>query len=306
MARARNIKPGFFANENLAECDPLARIMFAGLWCLADREGRLEDRPKRIRAELLPYDACDADDLLGQLQEHGFVLRYELGGQRYIQVLNFCKHQNPHVKEAKSTIPAPAGNEPAPDEHSASTVHAPDEHQKSPADSLIPDSLIPESPLTPQGEATADAEAESVAPAEQDGEGEVEPDPVQPALPEVGAEAEVETPDAMAGFDAFWAGYPRKTAKQAAQKAWAKLKPDAALIASIAESLAKHRMSRDWLKDNGQFIPHPASWLNGRRWEDEVKPASNVHQFPQSRHTGFDDRDYTDGLTMREDGTYAF
>ena len=50
MARARNIKPGFFANENLAECDPLARLLFAGLWCLADREGRLEDRPKRIAA----------------------------------------------------------------------------------------------------------------------------------------------------------------------------------------------------------------------------------------------------------------
>lgn len=68
MARARNIKPGFFANEDLAECDPLARLLFAGLWCLADREGRLEDRPKRIRAELLPYDSCDADELLNQLQ----------------------------------------------------------------------------------------------------------------------------------------------------------------------------------------------------------------------------------------------
>jgi hypothetical protein len=145
MARARNIKPSFFANEHLAECDPYARLLFAGLWCLADREGRLEDRPKRIRAELFPYDNCDADDLLSQLERHGFISRYALGENRYIQVLNFCKHQNPHVKEAKSTIPAQEHPEPTPVEHSASTVQAPDSHQKSPADSLIPDSLSSDS-----------------------------------------------------------------------------------------------------------------------------------------------------------------
>lgn len=158
MARARNIKPGFFANENLAECDPLARLLFAGLWCLADREGRLEDRPKRIRAELLPYDTCDADELLNQLQAKGFILRYSHGEGRFIQVLKFGSHQNPHIKEAKSSIPAPGAPiaEPgrqipttgqAPEQHSTSTVQAPDQNHKSPADSgfLNPDSLIPDS-----------------------------------------------------------------------------------------------------------------------------------------------------------------
>lgn len=158
MARARNIKPGFFANEDLAECDPLARLLFAGLWCLADREGRLEDRPKRIRAELLPYDSCDADELLNQLQAKGFILRYSHGEGRFIQVLKFDSHQNPHMKEAKSTIPAPgapvvapptvgAPTEAAQDKHSASTVQAPDQHQKSHAESGFSDSLIPDSPI---------------------------------------------------------------------------------------------------------------------------------------------------------------
>lgn len=156
MARARNIKPGFFANEDLAECDPLARLLFAGLWCLADREGRLEDRPKRIRAELLPYDACDADDLLNQLQARGFILRYSHGEGRFIQVLKFNAHQNPHMKEAKSTIPAPpapvfattpdsAPTEAAPDKPGASTVQAPDKNKKSHAESGFSDSLIPDS-----------------------------------------------------------------------------------------------------------------------------------------------------------------
>ena len=165
MARARNIKPGFFANEDLAECEPLARLLFAGLWCLADREGRLEDRPKRIRAELLPYDMCDADNLLNQLQARGFILRYTHGEGRFIQVLKFDSHQNPHMKEAKSSIPAPgaavqaptkedAATNAAPEEHGASIVQAPDQHQKSPAESGFSDSLIPDS-LTPSNEGVA-------------------------------------------------------------------------------------------------------------------------------------------------------
>src|SRR5574343_915488 len=108
MARSRNIKPGFFKNEMLAECSPLARLLFAGLWCLADKAGRLEDRPKRIRAEVLPYDDGSVDDMLGELQGAGFILRYQADRKRFIQVVNFAKHQNPHHRETESTIPAPA------------------------------------------------------------------------------------------------------------------------------------------------------------------------------------------------------
>lgn len=131
MARARNIKPGFFTNDLLAECQPLARLLFQGLWCHADRDGRLEDRPKKFKAEILPYDDCDADALLSELESNGFVERYDIDGKRYLQVVNFCKHQNPHIKEPESTIPAPC-------KHSARKVQAPCENGSSPADSLIP------------------------------------------------------------------------------------------------------------------------------------------------------------------------
>lgn len=142
MARARNIKPGFFTNDLIAEIPALGRLLFQGLWCHADREGRLEDRPKKIKAEILPYDDCDVDQLLNALHSRGFILRYAVDGRRYIQVVNFTKHQNPHVKESASEIPAP-------DEHGASTVQAPDEHGTSTEVAvLIPDSgfLIPDSP----------------------------------------------------------------------------------------------------------------------------------------------------------------
>jgi hypothetical protein len=108
--RSRNIKPGFFKNDTLAELDFAGRLLFIGLWGLADREGRLEDRPKKIKAEIFPYDDVNVDSFLGELAKRSFIIRYEAGGERYIQIVNFDKHQNPHPREAASTIPAPAGS----------------------------------------------------------------------------------------------------------------------------------------------------------------------------------------------------
>lgn len=135
MARARNIKPGFFSNDALAELPALTRLLFAGLWTIADRSGRLEDRPKKIKAEVLPYDAANIDKMLGDLQSAGFLVRYEAEGKRYLQVTKFEKHQNPHKNEAESTIPAP-------EQHSTSTVQEPTKAGTTPADSLL---LIPDS-----------------------------------------------------------------------------------------------------------------------------------------------------------------
>lgn len=127
MARQRTIKPGFFKNDLLAEMPPSTRLLFIGLWTLADREGRLEDRPKRIKGELFPYDDLDAADIdtaLGHLHAAGFILRYTDAELPYIQVVNFLKHQNPHVKEQASIIPVPACTVQAPCRPDAGTVPA--------------------------------------------------------------------------------------------------------------------------------------------------------------------------------------
>ena len=120
MKRTRQINPGFFTNDELADITPLGRLLFAGLWVIADREGRLEDRPKKIKAEILPYDNCDVDDLLNQLQNAGFIKRYKVDIPRtdqgntmdtpkadvgIIQVVNFTKYQHPHRNESASTLP---------------------------------------------------------------------------------------------------------------------------------------------------------------------------------------------------------
>lgn len=75
------------------------------------------------------------------------------------------------------------------------------------------------------------------------------------------------------GFNLFWERYPKKLAKRDAEKAFAKIKPDEKLFNLILEKLELYKQSEAWLKDGGQFIPYPATWLNGRRWEDEITPA---------------------------------
>jgi len=80
-------------------------------------------------------------------------------------------------------------------------------------------------------------------------------------------------------FDAFWQSYPRKVAKDGARKAWAKIRPDEPTVAAIFSALTWQRGSESWRKNGGQFVPHPSTWLNNRRWEDE-RPANGPDEEP--------------------------
>jgi hypothetical protein len=71
------------------------------------------------------------------------------------------------------------------------------------------------------------------------------------------------------GFAQFWATYPKRKGKSLAQKAWRKLRPDTELQSVIIAAVTSAATSDDWQRDDGKFIPYPASWLNARRWEDE-------------------------------------
>lgn len=220
--RARNIKPGFFKSEGLASCSFQARLLFIGLWCVADREGRLEDRPARIKAELFPYDNVNIEKLLDELASKkdcdgtpSFIVRYG-HPKRYIQILHFLSHQHPHMNEQESIIP----------DISTCTVQAPDDSGKTPSESLLPitDSLIPITDTSP---------------------------PVRNY------------------FSIFYKTYPKKKARPLAEKAFAKLKMDDTLMDKVMGGLFRAMESEEWTKENGKFVPFPATWINQRRWEDE-------------------------------------
>lgn len=107
MGRTRKIKPDFFKHERLALLSPIHRLLFIALWTQADREGIVEDRPMRLKIECLPYDKCDIDALLDDLEKHSDVLivRYEVGGRHYLKIPHFGKHQKVHPKEEVSEHP---------------------------------------------------------------------------------------------------------------------------------------------------------------------------------------------------------
>jgi hypothetical protein len=129
MARIRTIKPGFFRHEELFEAEKASgfplRLIFAGLWTVADREGRFEWKPRKIKLDVLPYDELDFAAALEALAVHGFVVKYAVGGSVYAHIPSWGRHQQVNVREAKSEIPAPS-------EDSASTcTHMPETVQES-------------------------------------------------------------------------------------------------------------------------------------------------------------------------------
>lgn len=106
MARSRNIKPGFFKNEILSKLDAHTRLFFAGLWTVADREGRFEVRLEKLKAEIFPHEQVMIESCMTHLWDKQFIILYEVAGNRFGQINNWHKHQNPHHKEVSSQIPA--------------------------------------------------------------------------------------------------------------------------------------------------------------------------------------------------------
>ncbi len=205
------------------------RVAFAGLWTVADREGRFKWSAHELKLDCLPYDAVNFNEVLDQLVagEEPFIIRYEIEGRQYGYIPGFTTHQRPHHTEMPSILPVAPG---------VITVKSPLDDGDDP-----------------------DGREGNRKGREQEGKG-----------------TETDVSGYSPEFEAFWIIYPRKTAKGAAWKAWQKAKPTIELRAKIAEAVAVQAKSDQWSKDGGQFIPHASTWLNQRRWDDELKNTGRV------------------------------
>jgi len=112
MSHTRYIKPDFFKDEDIADLEYYVRLLYIGLWTLADKEGRLEYRPKRIQAELFPYDTkIDIIKGLEKLCQNKnnskkpYIYIYGEFDNQYLQIINWHKYQKPHFTEKESIIP---------------------------------------------------------------------------------------------------------------------------------------------------------------------------------------------------------
>lgn len=268
MARARNIKPGFYKNEDLAECSVFARLMFPGLWMLADREGRLEDRQKRIKAELFPFDSVEVGPLLDELDKYGLIKRYEQNGIRVIQVVNFSKHQTPHGRESDSELP---------DEHGFYTVHERSgnglitgRHEKTTVKGVDYSGAVPVPKQDMNVAGTVPAPCLSSArtvPAPPD---ILNPDilipDVNPPPPPPLPGGEPSDDSESDGFSRFWSAWPsnsRKVAKAQCLRKWQSFGLDP-LAGEIVAHVEAMKLCREWREG---FVSAPLVYLNQRRWE---------------------------------------
>lgn len=244
--RIRTIKPEFFRDGTITKLSPLARLLFIGLWCCADRSGRLEDRPDDLQLTLLPAERdIVIDALLSLLAEARLIIRYAVNGGRYIQVVNFEKHQRITGKELEQELKYPD-----------------------------PPQVLPwDVPGTTQVSPECVKESQERKGKERNG---VIPIAHSPSANGPVASLKKAMADAWGGlFVAFWAKYPRKVAKAAGRRAWMKhtprspdlLAPTAAAVAAVLAA----RIERDWKGRTLDTLPYPATFLNGEEFHVDAK-----------------------------------
>lgn len=246
MARIRTIKPEFFTSEDIVSLSPLARLFYVGLWCEADREGRMAWKSKTLKMRYLPGDNCDVEALAQELTSSGLIELYEVEGKTYALIPSFKNHQVINNRESDSVLP----EKPARVGHASSRVKA--EGRK-------------------EGREGKEREGK-----EHSG-GEVEdPPPV----------------DLAEGFDDFWAAWPKHHRKGEKDKCLQRWKAEGLhkRAAEVVASVEAWKLSTQWVKDGGQFIPAPLVWLRADTFNNPAPPAAQPALI--SSHAGFESRSY--------------
>ncbi|MDC5478011.1 hypothetical protein OHW93_17000 [Acinetobacter baumannii] len=309
MARARNIKPSFFQNENIVELSFEARLLFIGLWTLADREGRLENRPKKIKMSLFPADDINVAEQLENISKLGFIELYNADDIDVIQIVNFVKHQNPHGLEKDSELP---------DQNGIYTVYHRNPKNKTITGNAV---LVTKTELKDFYDKTGNFSANK-APVNNENSFQVNdsngnngnenteeqldnssetvlisdrnalnpesfnlnPDSLNPENNICSSDDEhthVQNSNEKL-FEEFWEAYPKKQQKKTAFEKFKKINFKKYPFEKIMNALEQQKSSSQWLKENGQFIPMPSTWIHQERWNDllELPPNLTMHEQP--------------------------
>jgi len=258
MARSRNIKPSFFQNEELGELNPITRLAFIGMWTIANYQGCIEYRPKRLKIQILPYDDCNIEKIVNDLDSSGLIRLYSIQEIQYIKIINFEKHQNPHKNEREAGTDIPNFDEKYIQNKQIQNIRINrDKDGTAPADSLllIPDSLklIPDSLL------------------------------LNPDTKKI---------DLLLGFEDFWSAYDLKKSKSLAQKAWKQINPDENLFSEILHAV--HAYVRN--TPDKKYRKHPATWLNQKCWNDEITELKPLEKEKDRKAREFYEQLYGKGI----------
>ena len=261
--RIRSLCPDQWRRSRWVQVSPLARLLDLGLRNLADDQGVLPWDPLHYRISILPADDCSVDALLDELVAAELLFRYATDGEDYAALRYFGDDQHPQKPQRVHPLPANspkgfAGADVAGVQDRSGTGTIPVRDQYDTGTVAIPDRI------------GSDRIGSNT---DLDHPGVIESPPK--TIPMKKTNPNNYTKDAvLLDFGRFWAAYPHKVAKAAASKVWEKLRPDRVLTDAILAGLERAKRTDNWRNDGGKYIPYGASWLNGRRWEDEPAEAS--------------------------------
>lgn len=233
MARIRTIKPEFWSDEQVMSCSIHARLLFIGLWNFCDDSGVHPLKPVSLKALIFPGDSIDSTSIRRLLLELYENDLIALYDADGKQYLQVLGWAHQRIDKPTRKYPTQENGIPI----KTDTYQLKFEESSKNTRGVVVEESDTEwkgvnQKLSPKSKKPESASAED--------------------------------------FAIFWKLYPRKAAKKDAVKAWTKIKPE--LVPLIMKSLGEHCACREWLKDDGQFIPYPASWLNGEKFNDEVRP----------------------------------
>jgi len=269
MARSRNIKPGFFKDAKVVSCSYAARLLFQGLWCIADYKGRFKYEPLEVKMEIFPADDVDINKMMDELAEKKLIEFYtEHSGTTLVQVRGFEKHQNPHINEKQNRDKTPAPHLPSKMECLAKITELDTENSFLPQQvidslvvlreysqnntgviGLIPDSLYTDSLIKNTLSET----------------------PKKPKK----TKPEKTTEPFIYLFDMFWEAGLTKSKKKDSYPAFIKvLKTKKGTELEFTSFLVNDIKQRINNRQNGFEALLPTSYLNGERWNDDYSLGS--------------------------------
>lgn len=273
MPRIRSLKPEFCTSEVIVALSIPCRLHFVQLWTYADDEGRGVDNARLLKAALWPLDDdIDSEQVESwqkELESNGRIVRYEVGGKRFFEIVNFSEHQRP-------SHPQPSKFPPSPSTSAWDSRNSPGSFPECSGND--PGTVTP---VVVVGVVVGEVEGEGV------GDGQSAELPLTDRALAIVPDS---VPLLPSGFDAFWTRCPRKVGKPKAQQSW-----KAARGRGVSESTILAGMDRwaAYWRDAGtepQFIPHPSTWLRREDWNDEPPPLSRLSLGSGGRPSPSDDR----------------
>lgn len=277
MANRRMLSKSISTSLRVNRISEFAQLLFTWIIPHTDDFGRIDGEPEVIKALVMPFSKRKVQDFIKALIEMsqvGLIQWYRTEGKAVIEIVNSDLHQSNLIsKRTKSYFPGFGEKSELFQEILGSSGSIQEIRPYIELNLTKPNLTKPNSLLLTQSE-RGKSDLKKLTQTEKLDEQTVE------ASAEVTGRAKTPSQGVSKlrlgdSFALFWANYPKRVSKGQARRAWEKLNPTEQLQGHILASLELAKTSDQWAKDNGRFIPHPATWLNAEGWEDEITQAKN-------------------------------